>query len=312
MSKSLAARWDSWWCRTAPPHVLALFRIVFGLFLFVEALTYIPGVPVLFSDHGLVFSQWSPSLPSSIRILFDPPGLAVAWIIFTLYGIACLCLALGCLTRISIATLIILFAYYWQLSFYMFPSSYHRLFFVTLLILLFSGSHKTFSLHMFFKRGSVYAWEPINILPQRLLSAQITATYIGVSWQKMWLPDWQNGKILYYSFIGKWGSPPAFWLAQHLPLWSYDLMNHAVKITEFFLPFCLWIRQWRLGAVVVGTLFHLSIAILLGIWWFLVLPPAYILFLEPEDVLKWLQQRVPAIRKTENAPFAHPSIATSK
>lgn len=282
MTKTFFQRWEHWWCRSAPPHALALTRIAVGVFLLIEALTYIPAVPALLSTHGLVFPLWS-----------AVPGASVAWLTFALYCLCCILLALGCLMRTSLIGLIALYCYYWNLSFHFFPSSYHRLFFVVLLVLLISGADKTFSLRMLRTRGSFFAWEPISILPQRLLAAQITATYLGVGWQKMWLPDWQNGLLFYYSFTGKWGSPPAFALARVLPLWSYDALNWVTRILEFFLPFLLWMRSWRLFAVIAGTLFHVSIAILLGIWWFLLLPPAYILFVEPEHVYAWLRRYFP-------------------
>ncbi len=142
-------------------------------------------------------------------------------------------------------------------------------------------------------RGSFFAWEPVSILPQRLIAIQLTATYVGVVLQKTWLPDWQNGNILFFSFMGKWGSPLGFALARTLPRWTYDVLNWMVKLTEFFLPFCLWMRDWRLFAIIAGTIFHLSIAILLGIWWFLILPPAYIVFFDPRDVHKWLHACFP-------------------
>lgn len=288
-------QWENWWCRTVPPHSMAIIRIAFGLFLIVEAITYLPAIPALFSDHGIVIPLWAHLLPDSLRFLLEPPSVPVASIIVAIYFLCCTLLALGYLTRTALIGLIILFLYYWQLSFHFFPSSYHRLFFFVLVVLLFSRSDRTFSLRMLRTRGSWSAWEPISILPQRLLALQMTATYIGVGWQKMWLPDWQSGRIFYYSFIGKWGSPMAFALARILPDWFYEVLNWTTRVLEFFLPFLLWIPSWRILAVIAGTMFHVIIALLLGIWWFLVLPPMYILFLDPEAFYAWLRRHFPRI-----------------
>jgi hypothetical protein len=286
-------RWDEWWCGQVPPHALAIVRIGFGLFLFIEAMTYVPGIDVLLSSHGLIFSLWADRIPASVRFLLEPPEPIVANAIACVYVLACLLLAAGCAMRTALAILILLFLYYWQLSFHLFPSSYHRMFFFILVVLSFSGADRTLSFRMWRRAGSCFSWEPISILPQRLIAAQITATYIGVSWQKIWLPDWQNGNILFFSFMGKWGTPPAYFLARILPQWSFDALNWIVKLFEFFLPFCLWMRDWRLFAIIAGTIFHVSVALLLGIWWFLILPPAYVIFFDPYDVHRWLHTRFP-------------------
>lgn len=164
---------------------------------------------------------------------------------------------------------------------------------------------------MYRRAGSFFAWEPVSILPTRLLTLQITATYAGVGWQKLWLPDWQNGQILYYSFIGKWGSPLGFWLARILPAWSYDVLNWIVRFMECTIPICLWLRDWRVYAFIAGTVFHVSIALIMDIWWFLVLPPAYILFLNPDAVYKWLHRLLPERISLNSTSSEKSSIATS-
>ena len=293
MTHTFFTRWDAWWCGRSSPHALAVLRIAFGLFLIIEALTYLPGIDVLFSNHGLIFSLWADRVPASLRYLLEPPAPIVARMIYCVYLLACIFLMLGCAMRLSLVILILLFTYDWQLSFYLFPSSYHRLFFLILVVLLFSGADRTFSFRMWRLKGSWCAWEKISLLPQRLIAVQITATYVGVCLQKTWLPDWQDGSILLFSFMGRWGSPLAFALVRTLPHWSYDAMNWMVKILEFFLPVCLWLKEWRWWGIVIGTLFHLSVAFLLGIWWFLILPPAYIIFFDPSDVHRWLHRLFP-------------------
>ncbi len=297
MTKSFFYRWDRWWTRKDLPHILAIFRIAFGSFLLLEALTYVQAVPTLFSSQGLVFSIWADAFPMTIRSLFEPPSVAVAWLIFSFYCLCSVTLALGIAMRTSLFSLLLLFLYYWQLSFHDFPSSYHRLFFTVLLILLFSGADKTFSLHMRLRRGSFFAFEEISILPQRLLALQITATYIGVASQKIWLPDWQTGEVLIASFSGKWATPWGFVLTRTFSPAVFEFLNWIVRLGEFFLPFCLWNREWRWKAIIAGTLFHVSVAVFMSIWWFLVLPPAYVLFFDPREVHSWLSHHLPIIKK---------------
>jgi uncharacterized membrane protein YphA (DoxX/SURF4 family) len=188
MTPSLFARWDSWLLRSGPPHVLAIFRIAFAAFLLVEAATYLPHVTMMFSSEGFAISMHIG------LVALAPPVPVVAWLLALGYVAALLCLMVGYRTRTALVALILYFLYYWQLSFYAFPSSYHRLFFFSFLVLLLGGSDKTFSLRMLRERGSWSAWEPVSVLPQRLLAIQLTATYAIVGWQKWWLPLWQGGR----------------------------------------------------------------------------------------------------------------------
>jgi len=288
----LIEQWNSFWFRSGPPHALALFRIAFGLYLLVEALTYLPFTAEMFSREALTFSLWAPHAPSSITFLLVPPSVFIAWVIALLYVLACIGLTLGTCMRLSIAVLLILFAYYWQLSFHFFSSSYHRIYFLTLAVMLLSGADKTFSLRMLRTHGSVYAWEPISVFFQRLLAVQISFTYLGVGLQKSWLPAWKDGNALIFSLIGRWSTPLGQWIiGLGLPFWAWSLGVELVKISEFFIPFGLWMKRWRWWCVGAGVLFHGGIAILMGIWWFLALIPAYILFWQPEEVHMYCKRR---------------------
>lgn len=284
-------QWNRFWFRPGPPHALAAFRIAFGLYLLAEALTYVPFVPEMFSRHALVFSLWAPSAPSMLRVLLEPPPVAAAWAIAVAYLVACMALTAGYAMRAAIAVLLLLFLYYWQLSFHFFPSSYHRIYFFTLCVLLCSGADKTFSLRMVRTHGSAYAWEPVSVWAQRLLAVQISCTYLGVGLQKTWLPGWQDGSALIASLTGRWSTPLGRWIIHlGLPFYTYSAGVWAVKIAEFFLPFALWVRRWRWWCVFAGALFHGGIAVLMGIWWFIALIPAYILFWQPEEVYAWCKR----------------------
>ena len=282
-------RWDSWWMRTGPPHALALFRIGFGAYLVLEALTYLPHASVLFSTAGLV-------LPLQLGIPVPLPWLA--YVLTSGFVAAAAMLAIGYRMRLALCILIAYFLYYWQLSFYAFPSSYHRIFFLSFLFLLLGGADKTLSLRMKMERGAWSAWEPVCLLPQRLIAVQLTATYAVVGAQKWWLPHWQDGDVLYYSFIGRWGTPLALWFVSLD--WSrgtYDAVTLGTKFFETLMPVGVWIPRYRWFFFVGGFVFHLLVASFLSIWWFLVLPPAYVAFIEPEEVHAWLRRRFPSIMR---------------
>ncbi len=275
---------------------MAIFRILFAAYLLIEACTYLPFVPQMFSDQALTMSLWADLVPPSVRFLFELPPPTIAWVIASVYLIACIGLMIGCGMRTCVTILLILFLYYWQVSFFLFPSSYHRIYFFTLIAFLISGADKTFSVRMLRTHRSFFAWEPIMIFAQRLLAVQITVTYLGVGLQKAWLPVWQDGRALSYSIIGRWGTSLGRWVVSlNLPFWFYSVNVFLIKIGEVFLPFMLWTKRWRWYAVAMGVAFHVGIAVLMSIWWFIPLIPAYIVFWQPEEVYEWLNRRFPGV-----------------
>jgi hypothetical protein len=195
--------------------------------------------------------------------------------------------------------------YYYQMSFHNFPSSYHRIFLVFTVLLSLSGADKTLSLRMKRERGSFTAWEPVPAWPQRLIAFQICATYFGVALQKLVLPLWQTGEVLSYSFTGRWGTPFAFWFARlNLPLWFYDHVIDAVKFLHITLPFAVWFPKLRWYAMGAGALFHIGVTLTMGMWWFLAMIPAYVVFFNPEDVRRWMMPRLQSPRHRNALPSA--------
>lgn len=287
MNNQYFRRWDNWWFASVHPHALAALRIGFALYLIVEALTYLPFVPQMFSDQALTFSTWEPSAPDFLKPILNPPPVSIAWVIISVYLLACVGLLVGFGMRFWVAILLLLDLYYWQLSFFLFQSSYHRIYFVLQLLFLISGADKTFSLRMLRTHGSIFAWEKISAFPQRVLAIQMTVTYLGVGLQKSWLPDWQDGSALTSSLLHRWATPLGRWVVSlNWPFWVWSLFVESVKIFEFFLPVCLWLKAWRPYAAIGGLAFHAGIAVLMSIWWFLPLVPAYIVFWPPEEVYR--------------------------
>jgi hypothetical protein len=285
---TLWGRWNHWWTRQAPPYPLALFRIALGAFLLLYWGLRLPSVPLLFSQEGIVLAFTDP-LPPFLHPLFTPPPLPLAWVLYALLLESLLSLTLGAWTRTSAFLAFLLSSYEWFLSLHLLGGSFDRLFLFSLLILSGSGAGKAYSYDMWRKHRSWLATESASLLPQRLLALQITFTYLGVGSQKLWLPAWKGGEMLYYAMIDQWATDAGFWVAQLG--WSMSVWGWLVAITKTFeilMPFGLWIRSVRSIFFIAGTIFHSLIALFLSIWWFLALIPAYILFLEPEQLPRWL------------------------
>jgi hypothetical protein len=242
---------------------------------------------MLFSNEGLVMPLYLDRFPA-LAFVLSPPSPTVARIIYALFMLCMVGITLGAWYRLSVFGTLIGGLYIWQLQLHGFATSYNRILLFCLLVLLFSGAHRTFSLDQKKRSGSLFDWEPISILPQRLIALQITTTFIGVSLQKLWLPHWKGGEVLSYSYISRWGTPLARWYARlPLTLAHYDIVVWGVKIFEPLCAVGLWIPRIRFASIVFTSLFLILVGAMLSIWWFVFIIPAFILFYRPEDVLLW-------------------------
>lgn len=290
-----AQAWDAWWFAEGPPHALAIARIGMGIYLFIAALPKLPFVPMLFSREGLLILSDRVAFLPMADTLFRPSA-AIAWLLFALYLGAIIALTIGWRMRTAIAVLLLLTGYQYVQSLHLYWVTYEKLGSFFLVILLWSGADKTWSLRMAREHGSWTAWEPVSLLPQRFIALQVTATYLGVGWQKVWLPAWQSGEVLAYSLASRWGTPPAFWLMQrNVPMAFFDAGVLLVKLFETTIAPCLWIPGLRRWYMLGGILFHVFIAVMLSIWQFLVLVPLYALFFPPESIPAWCAAHLPAL-----------------
>lgn len=281
---TLVGMWNKFWLRQCPPHLIAILRIVFGSYLLLYWGLRFLDIRMLFSGDGLLLPKFG----------LEPPSFEAAYALYVALLIALVLFTIGFRMRISGLIAVAINLYFWFLSLHTFGTSYDRLYIVLLLVLSFSGADKAYSLRMYLRHGSFFAHEHISILAQRLIAVQITATYLGVGWQKFVLPDWSSGggEILAWGFMGLWASPLAWKIAQmNLPMWVYDGLVQIVMGFEFFLPIGLWTAKTRWWFFLGTAIFHLSIASLLSIPWFLILIPANIVFLPPEQVSTWLKRR---------------------
>jgi len=287
---SLWQQWKRFWMREGPPHLIATVRIVCGLYLLLYFLTSLPHIPLLYSDAGIAIPNLY-GMPVFIHPLLQLPSPSGAWVIYGFVISAIISFTIGYHTRISTILCILGLAYYYEISFHNAPATYHRLFFFLLVTFLFIDAGATYSLDVKRRFGSWLHAVPIPVITQRLIAVQLSATYLGATVQKLWLPDWQDPTMFFYSFQDMWSTPVAWWFIQlSPPFWVYSLMLFIVKLLELWIPVGLWIPKLRLYAIASGIFFHLIVSLFLSaIWWFWIMPLAYIVFFESEEVEKWFR-----------------------
>jgi hypothetical protein len=266
-------------------------RIAVGAWLLLIWTLRAPAIALHFSGAGL-------SIPAlTVRPLWFPaflwaPSIPLTFVFYGFLLFALLCITVGVAMRTSIFITLFCTVIFWNTSLWLFWTSYERIFVFLLAVLLLSGADRTFSLRQRIRKGRWGCAEPVSIFAQRLIAFQITATYVGVGWQKMVLPAWQGGEVMSYSFANRWGTLASRWiLAWDIPMPWWDALTLGVVYFELLLPILLWIPRCRKWGILGGAVFHIAIAVLMQIWWFLFLIPAYLVFFEPESVERWYMRR---------------------
>lgn len=284
-------RWHQWWLGPIDPRPLAFVRISLGLFFIVYGLTFLPFTTLLFSNQGLVLPLLAHGAPEWLQWLLQPPSAAVAWCVMVIYFVCVIGITIGYKLRWCLLGTIVIALWTWQLQLHLFPGSYSRLLLFTLIVLLLGGADHAWAHRMKREQGSAWASKPMHAVAQRLLMVQLTITYAGVGLQKLVLPIWATGEVLSYSLSGLWASPLAFWfIGLNLPMSAYDFFIWVVIVFEVTIPIGLWIPSVQRYFMLGGAIFHILIAIMLGIWWFVVLIPLYVLFLPPTQFSGLVQQ----------------------
>ncbi len=280
--RNIIQHWRVFFFRPVAPHALAFMRIGLGTVLLVAWIYYAPHVAMLFSSEGLVLPYWE-SKAGSLTILLTPPSLWMAWLLYTTLLAGIVGIILGYRYRFTCSLTIILLIYFGLLSYHNLLGTWARLLFFSLIVLSLSGADRTWSLHMKSTQHSWTAYSPVAPWPQRIIALQITATYLGVCLQKSFLPDWQSGEIIAYSFVNMWSTPLAFSIARwNISLPFFDAILWAIKILQGMLPIGLWSSRYQKWCFAGGALFHLSIAAIMGMWGFLVIIPLYAAFVDRE------------------------------
>lgn len=292
----IALAWEHWWTRKTYPHVIGIVRFAMGGWLLFYWGIRLPNVDILYSTDGIVFPLIPSYMPKNLEWLLQVQEPNVMMAIFSVHLAALLSLTVGYRTRTSALIACILSWYLYYINQHPFHTSYDRLYMFSLLFLSFSRGGEVYSVEAWRKYGSPLRWENmVSIFPQRMFAFQITMTYFGVGFQKLWLPGWQGGEMLWYSMLGVWGTPLAFKITSYG--WSdlYHVAVNMIKLFECLIPISFWIRRYyiRWMGMFSGLIFHILVDMLLYIWWFAVLIPAYIVFFSPEEVYKFLKRHKP-------------------
>lgn len=280
------AAWRAFFFTPESPAPVALFRIVFGTLLVVNALMLWPERLHWFGPDGyFAFSIYrkrgAQGRFSLFRIL--PAKELSVDLILGCHMLAAVLLTIGFATQesatVAFITLISLLERNPSISYGGDVVSCLMLF-----LLIFSPAGAMFSVdaYLFSGHGELIASSSPHCL--RLMQIQVSILYLrSVIW-KLRGETWRDGTALHYVFRGRSYRrfpPPKILLSPTL----IRCMTYSVLLIESALGSLIWLDRFRYLALVVGVLLHLAIEYTLNIHLFSwIMIACLLLFIRPADL----------------------------
>lgn len=311
MLKRIADLWSGFWFIEGPPHGMAAFRILMGIYWLVHWLPLAPYIRETLSDEGMHFPFFfypSENLDVFGRFygwLTQPLPMWAATLLYIIVVGLSICIILGYRTRIALVAYVLMYTYYYVYFLHPLNSSFGRMTFIMTAILIFSPCGKVLSLDAkrARQRGETVP-ETFPLWTARAICVQVFFIYVGTALFKVHSESWNKGEMIYTSLVGDWTTPLSFWLARFDWSWgTYDLVLLSTILFEFWAGLLLFHPRWQKPVFAIGTVFHLQIAVFLSIWQFLFMPMTYVLFVEPYRMRDWVQRKLQR-RAPEAAPTA--------
>lgn len=290
-----ASGWDAFWFAPRPTSTLALFRIVYGLVVFLWALAYLGDARALLTSGGVLPEHPEGRLlRTGVLELFTSDLAALA----VVGGLALvgLLLALGVMTRVMSVVNFVLLLSITRRNPDVINSGDSLL------------RHFGFFL-MFAPAGAALSWdrwrshrETFWEIPwrapwaHRLIQIQVSFLYLFSTYAKAQGQDWVSGTAL--AEVWRAGDLVRF----DVPLPIYDsllmsnLASYATMLAELALATLIWNRRARPYVIAVGLLLHLGIETTLAVGFFsTVACTGYLAFIPEErasEAIGWVRARL--------------------
>ena len=262
------------------------FKRIFYAFLFINTLSLLPIVNDLFGYNGISGSRgfiWN-GTGSFLNLLNHPINHKQEWIHWLFVFGQLFFLGLGFfrikpwLSSVSI----------WFLTANLFLKG----------ALFFTGGEVLVNFILFYlifiqktdKESNNYLLQnTINNTFYIIILIQICVLYFFSTFWKLYDDNWLNGNAIYY--ISQIDSFSSGWLASLFEnnMLLSKTMTYSVLMYQGSFIIIVWIKKIKIPFLILGTLFHLTISIGMGIFTFgIIMSLSYILFLEEKHIY-WLK-----------------------
>jgi hypothetical protein len=299
MSSWIALIWKEWthfWFSSFSSAKWKIFRAAIGINMFSAYLVRHFSLRDFYSPtEGIFISDPSQYVPMSYRWNFlgswFQNGLAEHWIfwIHGAYLVALLLMILGVAPRLASVIAFIL-----HVSFI--HANIGAVYGVDLIFTFFLFFFCLTSDRVSAKDETTRAW--ISSMALRFAQIQVCIIYAFSGWEKLKGAVWWNGEALWSVLANPQLARFDFTWLSHAPLILVGVA-YLTLIWEIYFPVLVWVPRMRLPTLLIGVLFHLSIAMMMNLVFFgLLMITTYILFLnerEIQAIQNW-GKRIPYLR----------------
>ncbi|MBI4062950.1 MAG: DUF393 domain-containing protein [Elusimicrobia bacterium] len=293
----LTKSWHTWFLEERPSVSLALFRFAVA---WTAAFHVIPTFFEMGDNYlSTAFREYNASF-FTVQVL-ERVAQNPDWIVWAMAGVFVLSLVfyfIGFLTPFSGAALYLSCLYFYArnslhigtLSWDM----YLVVFFLTLCAVYPGDSFSVDSLI----RGDPEPWNRKRpFFQQRLLQMVIASFFFYTALWKIWpqgnwVTDHPYFYLMHYPDIGVMKQfPGRSLLARHL--WLSEAVEYLILFFEFTLPVWLFWKRTRIFAILLAGFFHVLLVVTMHVptIFFFLFPSMLLLFIEPEEIVNWLERR---------------------
>jgi hypothetical protein len=278
---------------------LAVFRIVFGAYLFYYYVDLFPFLSLYYFPPGLLpppeLAELGPNVLSLVQYGTVPRAAA-----YGLMLVASLALSFGLQTRLAAALCWVLNQGFMALI----PAGRNSgdnavgvACFLFLVAALAGHAQKVYSLDARLRgtpheeRASIPAWT------LRLFQIQLVYVYFFSGFHKLASHDWYAGEALFYIFQQRgWSRADLSWFTHPLLV---GLVTYGTLFFELLLfPVLIWSRALRPFVLLAGVAFHVGIAATMRVFVFgEIMPLLYLGFVDPTRWVTALEARYRALKR---------------
>jgi hypothetical protein len=282
--------WDGFFYRTTDASRLCLFRAFLGFFLLLNGLSLIEDFEAWLGtgDNSLLPLHNSFYFYSDFRINFFKwltPEESSAWFVLIVYILSAFLMMIGFQTKVSTIICFVLLVSLHTRN-HAILNSGDNIMRCMLFLMMFAPTHVKYSVDSWFRsrQGNAYSTQ-ISYVSLRLLQLQFSLVYLATTLFKLKGVDWPDGTAIYYTSrlvnFQRFVLPVLFDY-----VWLIKLFTWSALFIEFAMGTLVWVKEFRIWVLLAGIMLHLGIEVTMSIGFFeWVMISAYILFLEPKDLL---------------------------
>jgi hypothetical protein len=288
MQRAVAA-WERFWFEPESTSVVALWRIAFGLLVFLWAIALAPDLFTFFSSTGI--QSVAPIRPWSLLHVF--PGDNGVLTLYVLLLAGSVCLTIGLFTRAaSVVVWLCVVSFTRRMPFILNSGDVALQNAAFYLMLAPAGAAFSVDRRL---RVKERFWDAPLRAPWalRLMQVQLSILYLTAVWAKLQGQPWNDGSAVHFAFsAGDIHRFPLPNFAVNDPLFV-NLETYGTLAIEASLGILVWKRVLRPWVLLAGVFLHLSIDYAITVaffsWTMLV---TYVVWISPP----WLDAKLIALR----------------